>query len=594
MTVTADPGRPGGRARGTVRRHRGGRLRCFLRLVLPFFIGRAGRAAALKFTLAFGLAIAAVWIGFERNLWNQTFFGALERRDAEAVFRATLDWIWLLARLVGVSVQRAYLERMVEIEWRTWLTRRLLDRWLGRGGLWRLESAGRIDNPDQRVAEDARLLSSLTVELTLRVLLDVVELGLYIGVLWHLSGTLALPLPGGARLDLPGYMVIAAVVYAGIANLVAHRLGRPLAGLAAQQQHREADFRFGLARLRDAAIEVALLRGGRREAGLAAGRFEAVRLNALDLARRHRIYALFQTPFSYTVLNISMFVTAPAYLAGQLDLGGMMQARGAFSTVVASFATLVFVYPKVAELMAVLSRLEAFEQALADRPPHLCPHPAGRAAAADALVLEGVAVTTPDGQPLTRPIDLVLRPGEKIALTGASGTGKSLLLSAIAGAWPHVTGRIDRPRAGWPPVVVPQRPYLPGLALGAALLYPADGDLPDSRAQAAQLLEAVGLGRLIADLDGPARDWDRLLSPGERQRLALVRALLRRPRWLLIDEATSALDAEAETRVLALIDRMHPPPAVLMVAHRPAAIAACDRAIGLHAAADAPPDQAPA
>src|SRR5690606_25688401 len=108
-----------------------------------------------------------------------------------------------------------------------------------------------------------------------------------------------------------------------------------------------------------------------------------------------------------------------------------------------------------------------FEQALADRPPRLCPHPAGRAAAADALVLEGVAVTTPDGQPLTRPIDLVLRPGEKIALTGASGTGKSLLLSAIAGAWPHVTGRIDRPRAGWPPVVVPQRPYLPGLALGA-------------------------------------------------------------------------------------------------------------------------------
>lgn len=209
-------------------------------------------------------------------------------------------------------------------------------------------------------------------------------------------------------------------------------------------------------------------------------------------------------------------------------------------------------------------------------------------------MLEGVAVTTPDGQPLTRPIDLVLRPGEKIALTGASGTGKSLLLSAIAGAWPHVTGRIDRPRAGWPPVVVPQRPYLPGLALGAALLYPADGDLPDSRAQAAQLLEAVGLGRLIADLDGPARDWDRLLSPGERQRLALVRALLRRPRWLLIDEATSALDAEAETRVLALIDRMHPPPAVLMVAHRPAAIAACDRAIALHAAADAPPDQAPA
>lgn len=583
MTVTTGPGRPSGGRRHGARRP-GGRLRCFMRLALPFFLAREGRSAAIKFALAFGLAIGAVWIGFERNAWNQTFFGALERRDAAAVAWATLDWVWLLALLVGVSVQRAYLERMVVIDWRTWLTGRLLDRWLGRGRLWRIESRGTIDNPDQRVAEDARLLADLTVDLSLRVLLDLVELGLYIGVLWSLSGTLALPLPGGGSLDLPGYMVIAALLYAGIANLVAHKLGRPLAGLSATQQHREADFRFGLARLRDVAIEVALLGGGRREAGLAARRFADVRRNAVDLARRHRIYALFQTPFSYTVLNISMFVTAPAYLAGQLDLGGMMQARGAFSTVVASFATLVFAYPKLAELSAVLTRLEAFDRALADRTPRHCPHPAGRRAAAHRLVLDGVVVTAPDGRPLTLPVDLVLAPGERVALTGASGTGKSLLIAAIAGAWPHHRGRIIHPSGGWPPVVITQRPYLPMLPLAEALRYPAT-DLPGTAAEMAQLLDAVGLGRLIAALDGPAHDWDRVLSPGERQRLALVRAVLRRPRWLLIDEATSALDAASEARVLDVLKGLHPPPALLMAAHRDTAIAACDRVVRLSSAA---------
>ena len=184
---------------------------------------------------------------------------------------------------------------------------------------------------------------------------------------------------------------------------------------------------------------------------------------------------------------------------------------------------------------------------------------------ARAITVEHLAVALPTGEPLVDAENLTLPAGERVLVTGPSGAGKSTLFRAIAGIWPFGSGRVTVP-ADAKVMLVPQRPYFPVATLAAAITYPARAGTFDD-AHLADVLNAVGLPQLVARLNEEAH-WSRMLSGGEQQRLAIARALLYAPDYLLLDEATAALDEPAEAQLYRLMQERLKGTAIISIGHR--------------------------
>ncbi len=549
-------------------------------LLLPYWQSDERRAAFGLLAAIVGLNLGAVYILVLLNAWNRSFYDALQQRDA-AAFAAQLGRFCLLAAAFIVSaVYRQYLTQVLEMRWRRWLTHHFLHGWLDGGTYYRLARAAReTDNPDQRIAEDLRALAGGTLTLATGLLNAIVTLVSFVGILWSLSGPLTIPL-GGHALTIPAYLVWAAVVYAVVGSVLTHRIGRPLVRLHASQQRREADFRFGLVRLRETAEEVALYRGEPLERRGLSTRFAAIVDNWWALLRAQKRLTWFTTGYGQAASVFPILVAAPRYFAGAIQLGELMQIASAFGRVQDALSWFVDSYGQLAEWKASVVRVLAFTDGM-------------RAAAGEAdggggirtvqggpdeIALAGVDVTVPAGAPLLRGLSAVIRRGERVLLAGPSGSGKSTIFRAIAGLWPYGGGEIRRPDAV-DMLFLPQRPYLPIGSLRHAVAYPSD---PASVGDAAivSALRRCRLDKLVERLD-EEEHWAQVLSPGEQQLLALARALLHAPPWLFLDEATSALDESTEAHVYRELGRLLPDTTIVSIAHRPGVAAYHDRRLVL-------------
>lgn len=540
-------------------------LRRIWRLAWLAASGPGAWKGLLTYAVVLGLRFASVWISIRLIAWSKVFYDALEQMDAAAA----LHQIGVFAVLTGLSAATwlagDWLRKRLLLRWRERLTARALDLWVGGRAYWALRpgfAARPVDNPDQRVAEDCRLFVNRLLLETLELIANIVALVSYVALLWSLSEFALSFTLAGVAVEIPRYMVWAAFLYVAISSLATHLLGRPLKGLIFGQEKREADFRHALIRLREDAGAIAQAGGEPAERRRLDRLFGAIRQNWHRLIRGELMLGLFSRPYFQTVLRIPTFLALPAYFAGAVTLGGLMQLAGAFSNVTTTLSWFIFSYRELAEFVAVSERLDGLFAAAAapGRRPE-APQEVALAPAPDGhLRLEGVALSTPDGRALTPVPDTDAARGEVLWLTGASGQGKSTLLSALAGLWPYGRGRIGLPAGRI--VFLPQdpRPFPEGLF--AAASYPEPVETFGETA-VAQALADVGLGHLAADIALDA------LSGGERQRLALTRALLIRPDWLVMDEATSALDAEAEKALLRLIRDRLPKAGVICVAHRP-------------------------
>ncbi|MEZ5628691.1 MAG: ATP-binding cassette domain-containing protein [Rhodocyclaceae bacterium] len=351
------------------------------------------------------------------------------------------------------------------------------------------------------------------------------------------------------------------MLYSGAGAWITHRLGRRLTPLNAEQQRREADFRFGLVRAREHAEAIALGRDEAAEHTRLSAAFGRVQDNWLTLIGQIKRLAWFSSGYGQLAIIFPFLAAAPRYFSGGIALGGLMQTAQAFDQVQGACSWFVSAYTELAEWFATIDRLSGFEQAIAD---------AGDAHAgivrhddAPALHIEQLSTRRPDGVPLATLAGVRIAPGERVLVSGPSGAGKSTLLRALAGLWPHGEGRLHLPAADTL-MFLPQQPYLPVGTL-RDWLGTTDGEADETAIREA--LMAVNLGALGAALDTP-RDWDKALSPGEQQRLAFARVLLKRPRWLFLDEATAALDEATETRLYQLLDTRLPDTTVVSVGHR--------------------------
>ena len=555
-------------------------IRQFLRLARPFWAGASQwrewllLAAIIAFTL-FSTTVS-VWIA----AWDKRFYDALAAFDGKAMPALIIEYIGYMAMIIACIVCGEWLQKRLVFRWRTHLTAQLEREWLGGHKHYRIQLTGEPDNPDQRIAEDVSLLASQSISLLLSFINNVAKFSAFVGVLWGLSGVQSFAL-GGRTFTVYGYLVWVALAYSLLSTLAAHFVGRKLKDLNIERQHREADYRAALLRVRDHAEQVAFYHGAEAEQGRLKQRFKRIRDNWFRLTNCEFRYGTFWAVYVRISIFIPIIATLPMYLAKTLTFGDMMQTRTSFARIQDSFGWFTDAYRRLVEWAAVIERLGNFQAAL-DQTAHPPKQPENRGQNAFSgclLALDALAVHTPQGQAMLRPVSLTARADEWLLFAGRSGIGKSTLLRVLAGLWPYHGGHYQIEGSC---LFLPQRPYLPYDSLRAAVCYPHAARADDALIQAA--LEQVGLGSLKHRLD-EKQEWHSHLSGGEQQRLSLARALVFRPQILFLDEATNQLDDASALELMQTLKRELPDTLVIGISHQRDVQALFERCITLEAAA---------
>ncbi|MBS0537371.1 MAG: ABC transporter ATP-binding protein/permease [Proteobacteria bacterium] len=546
-------------------------LREFAAIAAGYWTAPGYRGAAWLLTGGMVLlGCANVGIQLWLNLWNRDFFNALEKKDLGLLFHL----LWILAAIVvsagiGVAIQ-LHVKRSLQIYWRTWLSRTTVERWLSAGRQYQLGLlADEVDNPDGRIAEDIRVSTEYACEFAQSILQAILQLFTFLTVLWTLSGTLPVHV-FGMELNVPGYMVWAAVAYALFGSILTYALGRGLIDAGNIRQSREADFRSGLNRAREHAESIALLRGEGDERERLRGSLFDLRTAWHRQTRGQGNLSLLTSSLAYLAPIVPLIVALPRYLGGQIQLGGLMQTAQAFSSVQWALSFLIDNFPKFAEWRASTDRVVHLHHALhdledSDSEGHHSRITLHEPADVDMLVLKELGLSRPTGEMLVADAQVEIGRPERVLIRGQSGGGKSTIMRAVAGIWPWGKGDIYLPTGDI--IFMPQKPYFPLGTLRDAIHYPKppEGITDDILKDA---LHKVGLDHLKERLDDVDR-WDQILSGGEQQRVSFARSLIHKPQWIFMDEATSALDEAGQENVMNLLIEELPETSIVSIGHRP-------------------------
>lgn len=510
------------------------------------------------------LTLGVVYMLVLLNQWNNSFYSALQNYDAKKIFDELIHFSWLAAIYILLAVYSYYLQQTLILNWRRWLTTRFIDIWLQNKSYYNLQMFGKdTDNPDQRISEDVRQFVEMTLSFGIGILKAFCTFASFVVILYNLSGSLSFTFMGKTW-TINGYMLWASLLYSVIGTYITHIVGRKLVKINFIQQKYEADFRFSMIRLRESAESVAFYRGEAQEGSVFKQRFKMLLDNFWKLVNKQKQLVFLNSGYSQIAIIFPFVVAMNRYLTKEVTLGGLMQVASAFGRVQDSLSYFVDMYSSIAQWQAVVMRLTCFGHHMHDVYQQAERFHVERFAAADVVEVNNMQINLPDGKPLLENISFTLHPGHNVLIKGVSGSGKSTLLRAISGIWPFVDGKIFLPERD-KLMFIPQKSYLPLGTLRAALNYPGNKPIDDT--ELIYLMDLCQIGYLKDKLDLEA-DWSHVLSVGEQQRLAFVRAHIQQPQWLFLDEATSALDEDTEATMYSLLQERLQQTTVVSVGHR--------------------------
>ncbi|MBR1285855.1 ABC transporter ATP-binding protein/permease [Bradyrhizobium sp. AUGA SZCCT0177] len=533
--------------------------------------GRGGDRLAWVFSIGL-LILIVVNVGFQYgiNVWNRAIFDAIEKRESATVFYLTGVFFPLAIGSVLLGVAQVFTRMGIQRRWRAWLTSSVMTRWLANGRYYQLNLVGGDHkNPEHRIAEDLRIATDSPVDFVAGVTSAFLSAATFIVVLWTIGGALTVTI-GGSVVTIPGFLVIAAVVYAAIASGSIMAIGRRFVQVSEDKNQAEAEFRYTLTRVRENGESIALLGGEEEERDGIDKNFSNVLRQWSQLARQHMRTTLVSQGSGLIAPVVPLLLCAPKFLDGSMTLGQVMQAASAFTIVQTAFGWLVDNYPRLADWNACARRIASLMMSLdglerAERGDGFGRIKRGETEGEAMLSLNDFSVTLDDGTAVVGETEVVIEPGERLLVAGESGTGKSTLVRAIAGLWPWGGGSVNfHPDRRL--FMLPQKPYIPTGTLRRAIAYP--GAAEDWRSeQFCEVLHKVGLDHLKEKIEEEA-PWDQTLSGGEKQRLAFARLLLHNPDIVVLDEATSALDEKSQDKMMEMVTRELPKATIVSVAHR--------------------------
>ena len=482
------------------------------------------------------LLLAYTGLSVVLNNKRGVLISALSAKDESRFWQTVIIFVGVLVIYAPLLAGYRYLRDRLSLQWRRWLTHQFIDHYFRDRAYYNLNASGvEIDNPDQRIAEDVRSFTQESLTFLLVVVESVLSVIAFSGVLWGISKPL----------------VFFLVLYALIGTIVTTAVfGKPLVRLNFEQLRKEADFRFSLVRIRENAEAIAFYRGEAQESHQVKQRF----IEIFDNVKRLLVWELnlnvLTNAYEFIPFVLPALVVAPAIFAGEIEVGKVSEAQGAFVRVFFSLNVVVARFQALTTFGAGINRLYSFAAFLEQAPDSSEPQSVIQTIAADRLAVEHLTLETPNRQRrLVEDLSVEVPTGQGLLVMGPSGCGKSSLLRAIAGLWNAGKGTIVRPQPEQI-LFLPQRPYMVLGTLREQLLYP-NSSLEVTDQQLKQVLEQVNLAHLDQRFGGfeAQQDWADVLSLGEQQRLTFARLLLNQPKYAILDEATSALDLDNEARL---------------------------------------------
>lgn len=514
----------------------------------------------LAILLVLGFLVVRVQV--DVNDLTRQFYDALQQYQPSTAIRLALRYVLLVIVFAMLLAVSSYVGNTLVNRWRRWLTQYYLERWLDRYAFYRMPLYGQaVDNPDQRISDDVESFTATTLSLFNGFYATLIQLVTFTIVLWRLSGTFHLNIHTW-HVAIPGYLVWCALLYAAISTGITMWIGRRLRSLNYQQQHYNADLRFGLMRVRENADSLALMNAAQIEKQRLLSIYQPIYRNFARLIVVGSQLTLFNKTIDTISMMLGILFALPKFVVEKMSVGDLMQMASAFSYVVNGLCFFMDAYAQIAAWRAVIDRLIEFsgQMSLVDQQANLCIQGHSRDMA---LHVRGLKMHTPDGRALLSDWSETIQAGERVLVMGTFGCGKSTLLRCIAGLWPFAEGRIDKPKGHF--VYVAQKPYFPIGTLKAALNF---GYGPFSDAAIINALTSLQLQRFVPLLDQD-NHWMQCLSLGEQQMLNIARVLLIRPDWLFLDEATASLDSASEAIVYqGLVDAL-PRLTLVSIGHRP-------------------------
>ena len=534
-----------------------------------------------------GASLAIVKVATLMNAWDKKFYDAIEKFEKDLMLPLVGEFLVYTAIIVLFIVIGNWFKKLLVISWRDSLSEEMENLWLKNANFYRLSAVAGFDNPDQRIAEDSLLLADKSVNLIKSMVYNLSKLFAFTFILWEASKVLHFS-AFGREFALEGFLVYVALIYTLFSSLITHLIGRSLKRLNYEKQQVEADYRANLLITRENAEAVALMNGvGAEKTRFRASFSEVVRNWRVIMNTEFRLECFSASYLKITNL-IPIFACLPLYFARAMSFGDMMRARSAFYSVQDGFAWFMDYYKQIMEWAASVERVYKFieitqadskvkfdakfsgqnsdldganESAQATA-ANLAQDKFGENAEANELRCTDLQIFAPSGERLVCGLNLSIKSGEWVLLRGASGTGKSSVFRYIAGIWDHGSGDVCAPRGT---MSVPQKPFLARMSLRRLIAYPSDSQGADI--DFTDILRQVRLEKFIPELD-EIKDWGKILSGGEAQRLAFARVYFAQPAFLLLDEATSALDSALAKELLVNLKRDFPSLGVLMITHQ--------------------------
>jgi putative ATP-binding cassette transporter len=539
----------------------------WIKLVIKFLISEKKKIAIIGLIGLIIFELFNVYLIVRLTKWYGAFYDVLQNLDKVGFKKQILIFTILAFIYMGNSLLKTVSQLWYSLEWRMWQTKKYINKWVEGDNYYLSKVLDKeIDNPDQRISNDVKEFSTISIELLLGVIRSVTTLISFIIILWSLSGVLELEI-SSYKINIPGYLVWVALAYALLGTCLTHIIGKPLSEILFKGEKKEADFRYQLIRTRENAEAIAMYDSGEFEKDGILKKFEKIVINTKKMIFREIKIISFVSFYNQAAIILPILVLAPKYFAAAITLGVLMQTIKAFGEIETALSWMIESYISIATLKAVVERLCGFQDNMEECKKQKNNQRLQIKFEGEKIKLNNLEIYLPNGDKiLDKTTKEILK--NNYVLKGESGSGKSTIFRTLKGIWPYASGEIIYPEKS-KVMFIPQKSYMPNGKLREALTYPLR-EYNDAQ-YLEYLLKSLGMDHFKILLDEES-EWERVLSGGEKQKIAIIRSIINKPNILFLDESFNAMDNDSELASINQLYKELKDTSIILITHKNEAV----------------------